>query len=50
MRDNMTNEEVVLNMLAEVATAEFSKQYNPYGMITNLRLFKPFNKFSCYIL
>ena len=29
LRDNMTNVELVLNMLAEVSTTEFSKEHNP---------------------
>ena len=29
LRDNMTNMELVLNMLAEVSTTEISKQRNP---------------------
>lgn len=29
LRDNMTNVELVLNMLAEVSTTEFSKERNP---------------------
>ncbi len=32
LRDNMTNMELVLNMLAEAATTEISKQENPYGL------------------
>lgn len=32
LRDNMTNTELVLNMLAEVSTTEISKNENPYGL------------------
>ncbi len=32
LRDNMTNLELVLNMLAEASTAEISKETNPDGM------------------
>ena len=32
LRDNMTNMELVLNMPAEAATTEISKQENPYGL------------------
>lgn len=32
LRDNMTNMELVLNMLAEVTTTEISKAENPQGM------------------
>lgn len=32
LRDNMTNMELVLNMLAEAATTEISKQESPYGL------------------
>ena len=31
LRDNMTNTELVLNMLAEVSTTEISKATNPQG-------------------
>lgn len=31
LRDNMTNMELVLNMLAEVSTTEISKVENPEG-------------------
>ena len=31
LRDNMTNMEQVLNMLAEVSTTEISKSLNPKG-------------------
>ncbi|MCL2338939.1 MAG: hypothetical protein FWC51_03235 [Proteobacteria bacterium] len=36
LRDNMTNVELVLNMLAEVTTSEISKQENPKGMPEHL--------------
>jgi hypothetical protein len=32
LRDNMTNMELVLNMLAEVSATDLSKESNPYGM------------------
>lgn len=32
LRDNMTNLELVLNMLAEVTTTEISKNENPLGL------------------
>ena len=32
LRDNMSNMELVLNMLAEAATTEISKQENPHGL------------------
>ena len=32
LRDNMTNLELVLNMLAEVSTTEISKAKNPMGL------------------
>ena len=31
LRDNMSNLELVLNMLAEVTTTELSKEKNPHG-------------------
>ena len=40
LRDNMTNLELALNTLAEAATAEFSKQYNPKGLSANKRVAK----------
>ena len=40
LRDNMTNLELALNTLAEAATAEFSKQYNPKGLDENKRVAK----------
>ena len=33
LRDNMTNVELALNILAEVATTELSRQRNPKGMV-----------------
>lgn len=38
LRDNMTNLELALNTLAEAATTEFSKQYNPQGIEENKRV------------
>ena len=38
LRDNMTNLELALNTLAEAATTEFSKQYNPQGLAENKRV------------
>ncbi|MBQ7696995.1 MAG: Bro-N domain-containing protein [Paludibacteraceae bacterium] len=35
LRDNMTNLELALNTLAEVATTEFAKQKNPQGLSAN---------------
>ncbi len=35
LRDNMTNLELALNTLAEVATTEFAKQNNPEGLTAN---------------
>ena len=35
LRDNMTNLELVLNMLAEASTTEISKKQKPQGMIEN---------------
>lgn len=32
LRDNMTNTELVLNMLAEVSTTEISRATNPQGL------------------
>ena len=40
LRDNMTNLELALNTLAEAATAEFSKQYNPKGLNENKQVAK----------
>ena len=38
LRDNMTTLELVLNMLAEAATTEISRQQNPSSFIENLRV------------
>lgn len=38
LRDNMTNLELALNMLAESATAEFHKQENPVGYQESAKL------------
>ena len=35
LRDNMSNLELVLNMLAEASTAEISKKQKPHGMEEN---------------
>ncbi|MBP5476748.1 MAG: hypothetical protein J6Y00_03575 [Paludibacteraceae bacterium] len=35
LRDNMTNLELALNTLAEVATTEFARQNNPQGLTAN---------------
>ncbi len=40
LRDNMTNLELALNTLAEAATTEFSKQYNPKGVEANRKVAK----------
>ena len=40
LRDNMTNLELALNTLAEAATTEFAKQYNPKGLNANKRVAK----------
>ena len=40
LRDNMTNLELALNTLAEAATTEFSKQYNPKGVEANKKVAK----------
>ena len=40
LRDNMTNLELALNTLAEAATTEYSKQYNPKGWAANKRVAK----------
>ncbi len=40
LRDNMTNLELVLNMLAEVTTKEFSKKDNPAGFVESLEIAK----------
>jgi hypothetical protein len=38
LRDNMTNLELVLNMLAEVSTTEFAKKENPKGLNENMKV------------
>ena len=38
LRDNMTNIELVLNMLAEVSTTAFSKQQNPQTFSENKKV------------
>ena len=40
LRDNMTNLELALNTLAEAATTEYSKQYNPKGVEANKKVVK----------
>ncbi len=40
LRDNMTNLELALNTLAEAATTEYSKQYNPKGVKANKKVAK----------
>jgi len=40
LRDNMTNLELVLNMLAEASTTKFSKEENPQGLKENLKVAK----------
>ena len=40
LRDNMTNVELALNTLAEVATTEYSRQSNPQSMEENERIAK----------
>lgn len=40
LRDNMTNLELVLNMLAEATTTEISKEKSPQGMTENLEIAK----------
>ncbi|MBO7120666.1 MAG: hypothetical protein J6W03_10160 [Bacteroidaceae bacterium] len=40
LRDNMTNIELALNTLAEVATTEYSRQSNPQSMEENKRIAK----------
>ena len=37
LRDNMTNAELVLNMLAELSVTEISKKENPVGLKQNMR-------------
>ncbi len=38
LRDNMTNAELVLNMLAELSVTEISKKENPVGLKQNMRV------------
>ncbi|KKR09642.1 MAG: DNA-damage-inducible protein d, partial [Parcubacteria group bacterium GW2011_GWA2_39_18] len=38
LRDNMTNLELVLNMLAEASTAEISKKKKPEGLESNKQI------------
>lgn len=38
LRDNMTNLELVLNMLAEASTTEISKKQNPNGFEENKKV------------
>lgn len=38
LRDNMTNVELVLNMLAEVSTKELVKEKNPFGLKQNITI------------
>ena len=40
LRDNMTNVELALNMLAEASTAEISKQKNPRGFAESAKIAK----------
>jgi hypothetical protein len=40
LRDNMTNLELVLNMLAEASTTEISKKHKPAGLSENKRVAK----------
>lgn len=40
LRDNMTNIELALNILAEVSTSEISKQKNPSGFKQNVTIAK----------
>ncbi len=40
LRDNMTNLELVLNMLAEASTAEISKEQKPEELIANKKVAK----------
>ena len=40
LRDNMTNLELVLNMLAEASTTEISKEQNPKGLSENKKVAK----------
>jgi hypothetical protein len=38
LRDNMTNLELILNMLAEASTTEISKKENPKGLLANIKI------------
>jgi hypothetical protein len=38
LRDNMTNTELILNMLAETATTDLSKEKNPSGFAENAQV------------
>jgi len=38
LRDNMTNLELILNMLAEASTTEISKKENPKGLSANIKV------------
>jgi hypothetical protein len=40
LRDHMTNTELILNMLAEVATTDIAKEKNPQGMIEAAKIAK----------
>lgn len=46
LRDNMTNMELVLNMLAEASTTEISKQRNPKSMQENKQIAKTGGKIT----
>ena len=54
LRDNMTNEELVLNMLAELSTTSFMKSKNPQTLEDNrvlfMRLLGGFGSFVTSIL
>ena len=38
LRDNMSNLELVLNMLAEATTTELSQKENPHGLQANMKV------------
>ena len=38
LRDNMTNTELILNMLAETATTDLSREKNPSGFVENAQV------------
>lgn len=38
LRDNMTNEELVLNMLAELSTTSITKSRDPHGLYENMQV------------